>query len=48
MSEEKRMRGKELFKSVAEIDANGPRGAVGAPAGAKNVVERYPDGVGTK
>ena len=28
--------------------ANGPRGAVGAPAGAKNVVERYPDGVGTK
>ena len=33
---------------VAEVDANGPRGAVGAPAGAKNVVERYPDGVGTK
>lgn len=37
-----------LFVTVGEIDANGPRGAVGAPAGAKNVVERYPDGVGTK
>ena len=37
-----------LFVTVGEIDANGPRGAVGAPAGAKNVVERYPEGIGAK
>ena len=36
-----------LFVTVGEIDANGPRGAVGAPAGSKNVVERYPEGVRT-
>ncbi len=40
--------GDGTLNAVGEIDANGPRGAVGAPAGAKNVVERYPDGVGTK
>ena len=27
-----------LFVTVGEIDANGPRGAVGVPAGAMNVV----------
>ena len=37
-----------LFVTVGEIDPDGPRGAVGAPAGAKNVVERYPEGIGAK
>ena len=33
-----------LFVTVGEIDAEGPRGAVGAPAGAMNVVNGYPKG----
>ena len=33
-----------LFVTVGEIDAEGPRGAVGAPAGAMNVVHGYPRG----
>ena len=33
-----------LFVTVGEIDAEGPRGAVGAPAGAMNVVSDYPKG----
>ncbi len=33
-----------LFVMVGEIDAEGPRGAVGAPAGAMNVVNDYPKG----
>ena len=34
-----------LFVTVGEIDPEGPRGAVGAPAGAMNIVDRYPNGV---
>ena len=37
-----------LFVTVGEIDANGPRGAVGAPAGAMNVVNSFPKGVNEK
>ena len=37
-----------LFVTVGEIDANGPRGAVGAPAGAMNVVNSFPKGVDEK
>ena len=33
-----------LFVTVGEIGAEGPRGAVGAPAGAMNVVNGYPKG----
>ena len=33
-----------LFVTVGEIDAEGPRGAVGAPVGAMNVVNGYPKG----
>lgn len=37
-----------VFVTVGEVDPEGVRGAAGAPAGSKNVVERYPEGIGVK